>query len=98
MTARPKYEYVRSEERRRAVAALPCQNCGAPPPSQAAHSNQSQHGKGRQIKASDRFLAALCPTCHRLVDESYDLDRIEREAIWNDAFEKTEQLLEEKWK
>jgi hypothetical protein len=86
---RPKFDYFRSEAHLRNVAALDCQACGAPGPSQAAHSNKAIHGKGRSIKASDKFTAALCPVCHRMVDESYSLTQAERDRIWYEAFRKT---------
>ena len=46
-TAIPKAALVRSEALRRAVASLPCINCGVPGHSQCAHSNS---GKGAGIK------------------------------------------------
>lgn len=48
---------VRSEAMRRAVASLPCINCGVPGHSQCAHSNS---GKGAGIKASDLDSFPLC--------------------------------------
>ena len=87
--SRPKFEYFRSEAHLRNVAALDCQSCGAPGPSQAAHSNKSAHGKGRSIKASDEFTAALCPACHRMVDESYSLTQEERDRKWFMAYQRT---------
>lgn len=48
---------VRSEAYRRAVASLPCINCGVPGHSQCAHSNS---GKGAGIKASDLDSFPLC--------------------------------------
>lgn len=48
---------VRSEALRRAVASLPCINCGVPGYSQCAHSNS---GKGAGIKASDLDSFPLC--------------------------------------
>ena len=48
---------MRSEAYRRAVASLPCINCGVPGHSQCAHSNS---GKGAGIKASDLDSFPLC--------------------------------------
>ena len=48
---------VRSEAYRRAVASLPCINCGVQGHSQCAHSNS---GKGAGIKASDLDSFPLC--------------------------------------
>jgi len=53
----PKAMPVRSEAYRRAVASLPCINCGVPGHSQCAHSNS---GKGAGIKASDLDSFPLC--------------------------------------
>ena len=55
---------VRSEALRRAVASLPCINCGVPGYSQCAHSNS---GKGAGIKASDLDSFPLC-TVHASAD------------------------------
>ena len=90
---RPKFSYYRSESHLRNVAALDCQYCGAPGPSQASHSNKAAHGKGRGIKASDKFTAALCPTCHRMVDESYSMTQEQRDAMWFVAHVKTQNAL-----
>jgi hypothetical protein len=85
---------VRDEDRRRAVAALPCQHCGIEGQTQAAHSNRSADGKALGKKASDRYLAALCVRCHTMVDSSYRLTRAERDAIWEAAHQKTNAALE----
>ena len=48
---------------------LPCQNCGADDGTiSPAHSNLSEHGKGKGLKAHDAFWAALCNACHRWLD------------------------------
>jgi hypothetical protein len=90
---RPKFTYLRSKSHRMAVAALDCQLCGKAGPSQCAHSNQAIHGKGRGIKASDAFCAALCPRCHDMIDSGYSLSRDERMQLWNQAHAKTEAAL-----
>lgn len=89
MTARPKFAYVRSRTLLAAVRKLACQCCGAAAPSDPAHSNQSCHGKGGRIKASDVYVAALCRACHRLIDQGSTLDEAERVAIWMDAWRAT---------
>ena len=89
---RAKFPYYRSEKHLRNVAALDCQSCGRGGPSQAAHSNSSRHGKGRSIKASDIYTAALCPRCHTEVD-SGKLTREQREAIWHAAWRNTRSIL-----
>jgi hypothetical protein len=90
---RPKFTYLRSKSHRMAVAALDCQLCGKPGPSQCAHSNQAIHGKGRGIKASDEYCAALCPRCYDMIDSGYSLSREDRQELWNLAHARTERAL-----
>ena len=90
---RAKFGYYRSKTHLRNVAALDCQSCGRGGPSQAAHSNSAAHGKGKAIKASDQYTAALCPVCHQVVDSSNTLTREQREAIWHAAFRNTRSIL-----
>ena len=89
---RPKTEYWRSRAHLVAVASLPCMNCGREGETQASHSNQSCHGKGRGIKASDEFTAALCQACHAMVD-SGRLERAAKVAIWDAAHRATLEAL-----
>ena len=56
---------------------------------QAAHSNWAKHGKGRGIKASDEFTAALCYTCHSELDQGMCLSKEERQTMWDEAHRKT---------
>ena len=84
---------VRSEALRRAVASLPCINCGVPGHSQCAHSNS---GKGAGIKASDLDSFPLCTVhpgadgrlvqgCHERFDQGAlfsKLVRRELEPVW----------------
>lgn len=56
---------------------------------QAAHSNEAIHGKGRAIKASDVFTAALCFECHQELDQGKKWTREERQTIWRAAWVKT---------
>jgi hypothetical protein len=85
----PKFPYLRSPKLLDAVRALPCQCCGCPPRSEASHSNQSQHGKGKAVKASDIYTAALCRVCHVEVDSGKNLSREQRTAMWTAAWIKT---------
>ena len=39
------------------------------PRSQAAHSNFSEHGKGRSIKADDKYTIPLCDADHKRFDQ-----------------------------
>lgn len=73
-----------SEAWRRAVASLSrCVRCdrqmvsdeSTEPGAQAAHRNQ---GKGMGMKVDDCLTAALCPTCHREIDQGSTLTREER--------------------
>jgi hypothetical protein len=95
----PKFKYLRSKKHLQNVASLPCQTCGIEGQTQAAHSNWSEHGKGRSIKASDEFTAALCQTCHAELDQGSHLSKEQRRQMWDRAFERTKQKLmdEDRW-
>lgn len=90
MTARlvgfPKPKTFRSEELRRAVAALPCVNCGLELSTQAAHSN---YMKGMQIKSSDARICALCVSCHSMLDQGGKMTKAERRAFEDEMIAKT---------
>ena len=72
---------MRSPKRLAEIRKLPCVRCGNPN-SQAAHSNSAKHGKGRSIKASDRFTIPLCAICHAAFDRFELGNRVESEAIF----------------
>ena len=94
MTAVTKFTYVRSKPLLKACRALACQHCGADDGTVcAAHSNQAQHGKGKSIKASDVYVAALCFRCHSNLDQGAHLSRDERVELWTAAHRKTVRLL-----
>ena len=93
MTARPKFAYVRSRTLLAAVRKLACQCCGATAPSDPAHSNQAAHGKGKSIKASDVYVAAMCRVCHRMIDQGSFLSESERVVIWTTAWRATVRAL-----
>ena len=78
------------------MADLPCQNCYIEGQTQAAHSNWSEHGKGRGIKASDEYTAALCQTCHTELDSGTRLNKEQRRDLWQMAYQKTVNKLIEK--
>lgn len=59
---------MRDSKRLAAIRQLPCVECGRAAPSQAAHSNFSKHGKGRGIKADDKYTISLCADCHYAFD------------------------------
>jgi hypothetical protein len=94
-----KFDYIRSPRLLRAVATIPCQHCGLVGQTQAAHSNESRHGKGRGIKASDQYVAALCVSCHSMLDQGPSLTRLERRVMWFLAHQRTvrELLCRELW-
>ena len=59
----------RDNKRLERIRSLPCVECGRPPRSQAAHSNFSEHGKGRSIKADDKYTIPLCDADHKRFDQ-----------------------------
>jgi ferredoxin len=91
----PKFNYFRSKKHLMNVADLPCQNCYIEGQTQAAHSNWAEHGKGRGIKASDEYTAALCQTCHTELDQGSHLSKDQRRQMWNRAYERTKERLKE---
>lgn len=94
MTAFAKFEYVRSSKLMQAYRKIPCQNCDIDDGTVvAAHSNAAEHGKGKGIKASDVYVAALCNACHMAVDQGRVLSRTERVAVWTAAWVRTVKTL-----
>ena len=86
----PKQNYFRSKKYLKLVASLPCQICGMENQTQAAHSNWAEFGgKGKSLKASDEFTAALCQTCHWEIDQGVKLTKQQRQEMWQAAHEKT---------
>ena len=76
----PKTQYIRSKTLLKIVAAMNCQRCGFHL-AQAAHSNW-HGGKGRGIKASDNYIAALCQPCHTEIDSGHLMTKAERMHAW----------------
>ena len=66
----PKFNYLRSQTYLNLIRSLHCCNCSISPRSEAAHSNQGRHGKGKGIKASDEFTIPLCKKCHAIYDQN----------------------------
>jgi hypothetical protein len=81
MGARPKFAYVRSTGYLRFVASQPCFVCGLEGQTQAAHSNQAKHGKGRSVKASDVYTFPLCFQHHAMHDMCWEMTKAERDAL-----------------
>lgn len=83
----PKDEPVRNRAYREWVAGHDCFACGIGKWSQAAHSNSPKHGKGKGLKADDRYLFPLCSDrpgkmgCHTMHDTLIDMDREERREL-----------------
>ena len=71
---------MRNPKRLSDIRKLPCVKCGDPN-SQAAHSNFSEHGKGRGIKANDLFTIPLCHRCHSDFDQ-YRTMGLEESRVW----------------
>jgi hypothetical protein len=89
-----KHSYVRSKKLLKLVASLDCQLCGSGVCVQAAHSNWTQWGgKGKSIKASDEYTAALCQSCHYDIDQGAKWSKVERQLAWKVAHYKTVQVL-----
>ncbi len=81
-----KQETHRSQAWLKAVASLPCQQCGIEGQTQAAHRNM---GKGMGVKVDDALTAALCQDCHREIDQGKDLSRDERRSRLDAAILRT---------
>ena len=86
---RQKFQYWRSRKHLQNVATLPCQHCGLDGQTQAAHSNMAVHGKGRSIRASDQFTAALCFACHHDLDAGHGLTKEQKQKMFFVALKST---------
>lgn len=95
MIAILKFNYFRSKKHLQNVASLPCQICYVEGRTQASHSNQAIHGKGRSIRASDEFTAAICVEHHFEIDQGSNLTKQQRVDMWNEAYQKTVNRLKE---
>jgi hypothetical protein len=85
-----KFPYVRSKKLLEACREIQCQVCGvADGTVVAAHSNQLRHGKGRSIKASDVFVAAMCYRHHLEVDQGHGLSKTQKVDMWDAAHRNT---------
>ena len=63
-----------NSQRFKALRKLSCVECGSRPVD-IAHSNFSEHGKGKGIKADDSYTVALCRGCHNDFDLYVNLNR-----------------------
>jgi hypothetical protein len=51
-----------------------------------AHSNQGIHGKGKRIKAFDRFTVPACHACHAEIDSGNRMTRAQKALAWDTAY------------
>lgn len=72
----------RDNKRLEQIRSLPCCQCGASPRSQAAHSNFGIHGKGKGIKADDRYTIPLCVICHQNLDQNLSRQTRRQQQEW----------------
>lgn len=93
VTPAPKFAYVRDDRLRDMCRAMACQHCyGATCGNVGvtwAHSNQARHGKGKSIKASDQYVAAMGTACHAELDQGKSHTQAEKVAIWERAHART---------
>ena len=83
---------MRDAKRLVAIRKLPCVVCGSSPVD-AAHSNQSSHGKGIGLKACDAKTIPLCRNHHVEHDQFQKMNRSESVEWFNKMLEKTERML-----
>ena len=96
-----KFNPFRSPKLLQSAKGQECRNCGIDDGTiVSAHSNQSIHGKGKSIKASDVFIAWLCFNCHSWLDQGTGLDPTGiwtafdgKEEMWRQAHDKTLEAL-----
>ena len=72
----------RDKQRLERIRALSCCECGASPRSQAAHSNFGIHGKGKGIKADDKYTIPLCVNCHQGLDQNLSQQTRQQQSDW----------------
>lgn len=72
----------RDPKRLEKIRSLPCVECGASPRSQAAHSNFGIHGKGKGIKADDRYTIPMCVVCHQNLDQNLSQQTRRQQMDW----------------
>jgi hypothetical protein len=92
-----KFKYIRSKRLMEMYREIPCQHTGVSDGTVCgAHSNQSKHGKGRGIKASDQYCASLSADAHAWLDFG-PASREEKIEMWDKAHEKTVKALTDKF-
>ena len=83
---------MRDRKRLAEIRKLPCVLCGSSPVD-AAHSNQSSHGKGMGLKACDSKTIPLCRSHHVEYDQFQKMNRSESVEWFDKMLEKTERML-----
>lgn len=78
----------RSEAMKEIVREMECANCGRYGPSQAAHPNLIELGKGTGCKAHD-IVFPLCLICHTELDNGKAMSKAERRAFTWEMIAKT---------
>lgn len=86
---------MRSTKRLNEIRKLPCVVCGSSPVD-AAHSNQSNHGKGMGLKACDSKTIPLCRNHHQEFDQFQKMNRSQSVEWFDKMLEKTERMLNHK--
>ena len=83
---------MRNLKRLAQIRKLPCVVCGRSPVD-AAHSNQSKHGKGMGLKACDSKTIPLCRNHHVEYDQFQKMNRSESVEWFDKMLEKTELMM-----
>ena len=81
-----------NSQRFEALRQFSCVECGRRPVD-IAHSNFSEHGKGKGVKADDSYTVALCRICHSDFDLYANLNREQAKAKFADWLSKTNRAL-----
>ena len=85
-----------NSQRFKALRNLPCCWCGKSP-CDVAHANWQEMGKGKGIKADDRYTISLCRACHQKFDTySLGMDRQQSKEWFLKMLDKTNMALEYK--
>lgn len=81
-----------NNQRFKALRQFGCVECGRRPVD-IAHSNFSEHGKGKGIKADGSYTVALCRICHSDFDLYANLDREQAKVKFANWLTKTNMAL-----
>ena len=83
---------MNNNQRFKALRELPCCRCGGSP-CDVAHANWQEMGKGKGIKADDRYTVALCRACHSDFDLYANLNREQAKSKFANWLTKTNMAL-----